>query len=723
MSDLTVLDVVPGLGGASVVRPASGRRPHEVTGWPAEALLVETVIGDQLVPPITARLANWLTDDESLCRQELGILMPELWRSREMLGDVCLRDERILRELENRSLVRSSQLARFSPSALIESVGRPAAELVVATAVRTATATALEIANPTRRQAEEVVTSPLSEIAQWGRDEMGLTTLGQALDRASQEPVRPGTVADAATALKETRLDAITGEVSERYDLAGALGRLLSCDPAARPVVEKRLFAGASKLTLDALGRELGITRERVRQIEVRAKETMATLLGDPRYAVVLRAAERLRRRLGECIGISELPEEVQWALEMTDPPTVDHAMQARLVLSVAGRYELHEGWLIRGSSSAFVEQSRRVVEEVLSQGPTPQEELHAHLGSLGIPESEQSSWLLGVCRCRHFDGIVVPWTGSMADKAERVLTIRGEPLSPEEIAEALGGELNRRSLMGQIQGDKRFLRRGLKLYGLRSWGGEEYTSIQDEIAEEIERQGGAATLDHLLRTLCEQFGVAEASVRAYATEAPFVQMSDGRVAIGKGDAQVKLVAIEDTRGCFRAGSHWLLRVPVDYDVLRGSGRSVPPGVVQHIGLRPGERRHIVTPTGELLVRYGRQATVGSLRRAALSLDCEEGDVLFVEFTSDKTASFRASYRAQINETDGLARLAQEVGADSSLDPKSAVGHALGLPPDEASFAAIRRRLRARREPEFLPLVPKGKEVATDGDILRDLSG
>src|SRR5206468_2906570 len=119
-------------------------------------------------------------------------------------------------------------------------------------------------------------------------------------------------------------------------------------------------------------------------------------------------------------------------------------------------------------------------------------------------------------------------------------------------------------------------------------------------------------------------------SVRAYASEPPFVRSASGLVAVANAEVRVDRTPIEDTRGCFRVGTHWSLRVVVDRDILRGSGRSIPPGVLQYLGMRPQDRRHLSTPVGDLLVNYGRQATIGSLRRAAQSLHCVEGDLLFV---------------------------------------------------------------------------------------------
>ena len=248
-------------------------------------------------------------------------------------------------------------------------------------------------------------------------------------------------------------------------------------------------------------------------------------------------------------------------------------------------------------------------------------------------------------------------WHGSMADKASAILDVRGEPLTPEELAEALGGAVNSRSMLNQIQSDERFMRRGLKLYGLRRWGGEEYTTIKEEIEQEIARQGGACSLEHLIEALCSQFGVSESSVRAYAADAPFVKTPQGMITVGEGPTRFTDRAIEDCRGCFRLGTKWAWRVIVDSEVLRGSGRLVPTGFLQSIGMRPGDVRQMLSPVGEVMLRYGRQSTVGSLRRAAMEQGCVEGDRLFVILETEASLRFHAVHVSEIQAREEWSAL------------------------------------------------------------------
>lgn len=730
MRALRILDILPALdtteGSTGPGLRGEPSADGDVGEWPAHRLLAEGLVHEQIVAPVALSLGRRLVSDPELRTEPLGTLLPELPRIVRRMDDRLGLDPRVVVKTADLGVRRWSQLSRFSPRELQERHGAGNSVLIVTATIRLAAEHALGLCTPTRESQEIVMADALSEIALWALHELKLTTVHEALEAVRSEAELPPGVSQAATSLLDRSLSSVaTGDPAD-YELDSAIVRLVDGFGWRDSVILfRRIYRPPrSRQTLDELGAYLHVTRERVRQIERQIEERVAAMLRQPPMGVVHREAARLRQTLGECIALADIPDRVRWALDETAAPDVNASVCGQVLLSLAGPYEEFDRWLVRGRATRLVEESREAVGRALDAGPAPAEEVVVHLAALGIPEGEQMTWLLDVCRCREFYGLIVPWQGSLADKAEQVLAIRGEPLAADEIVEALGPDTNRRSLLGQIQGNPRFRRRGLKLYGLSSWGGEEYTTIQDELAEEIERQGGAASLEHLITTLCSEFGVAEASVRAYANEAPFVQSDNGLVTVGDGPAQYAKVPIEDTRDCFRSGSHWALRVVVDSELLRGSGRPIPPGVLQHIGLKPGDRRSLVTPTGELLVRYGRQATIGSLRRAALNLDCEEGDLLFVDLTSDKTASFRRAARSDWQGESGISRLALEVGAPADDDPTAAVAHALGLPPDEHTAAAIRRRLRARREHDLLEYVPDDLPDAPPAydDILGDLT-
>jgi biotin operon repressor len=720
-SNLTLTDVLPALDGfegswTERVKPGLGLELFAPRDVPAVWMLNEFVTAGLVRPPAALSIAQLLVDDTALSQAALASLLPDLVRA-GLIDQAFSATTTAFRTLHDAGLAHWAELAAWTPDRLTRRFTRDEATVVVASAIREATRQALHLA-PSTNPRPSSLDGAMTTIATWAKYELGMKTLGEALDASEADAVVPSEVQRAREQLRTLALSELAGGDAAAYDLTAALRRLLACPDRGKLILEGRIYPDGTKLTLDELGERLGVTRERVRQIENELKKKIALVLEGGDVDVIKRTARRLRDQIGVCRRLDGLPSWAAWALDMEAAPTAESALHARVLVTMAARFTVRDGWLVRDD---VVERSTAEVDRRLKEGAISVEEASSVLIDMGVPASEQDSWLERVCKCRVLDGMVISWKGSMADKAAAVLQVRCEPLSGEEIAEALGPDTNYRSMINQIQADPRFLRRGIKMYGLTMWGGEEYTTIAEEIEQEVERLGGAASLDHLIETLCNGFGVSESSVRAYATSPPFVRTPDDLITMSSGAQTYSRRPIEDCRGCFRVGSHWALRVVVDKELLRGSGRQVPIGVPQLLGIRPGESRQVPTPVGELMVRYARQATMGSLRKAALKLGCVEGDRLFVVFTGDAAIDFVSVSAGDVEALAGVERLAREVGGEPGAAPVPTVAYALGLPSDEYRAAAVRRRLVARKEEEFLGLIADEVDIDIDDDVLNQL--
>lgn len=690
---------------------------------PAAVLVAEWVAGGVLTAPITARLAPVLLEHEEIARQPIHQLFPDLIRRDAPIAEDPAVTSTIDKQLAD-SEIRFWHEAAWTLATIESSWGRTDALILTACALRAAAAEAIRLAPTATAEVPRTPIAALRAIADWASGELQRDRLGEALDAARQDPHAPTEVRHALAALEATELSTLRTPFAGTYNLEAALDRLLSASGNTEIVLHRRVLASREdKLTLEEVGQLVGVTRERIRQIENQLVKRIDQLLADSEFAVIQRAIARVRDETGDCCPLEDLPRHA--AVATGREPELDPRLAAhtRFLFDRAGPWHIHDEWLLHDSHMDLPGKTGLAVERLLATGPAPEGEVLDLLVKNGVPPQSAARWLERVCRCRTIDGQVVLWRGSMADKATAILDLRGEPLTPDELIEALGGDVNSRSMLGQIQSDDRFMRRGLKMYGLRRWGGEEYTTIKEEIEQEIERQGGACSLEHLIETLCSQFGVSESSVRAYAADAPFVKTPQGMITLGEGPTRFAERAIEDCRGCFRLGTHWAWRVVVDSELLRGSGRLVPTGFLQSIGMRPGDVRQMSSPVGEVMFRYGRQSTIGSLRRAAIEEGCDEGDRLFVILETESSLRFDAVPMSKIQATEGLDRLASEVGAPSAPDAVTAAAQALGLPPDEYGIDAVRRRLRARREEDLLELLPTDSAVNPTIDLMDELIG
>ncbi len=279
------------------------------------------------------------------------------------------------------------------------------------------------------------------------------------------------------------------------------------------------------------------------------------------------------------------------------------------------------------------------------------------------------------------------------------------------DLHESVSLDANPRSFSNQVQADKRIMRRGKEVYGLRSWGGEEYSGIRDELEQAVERAGGRVDLEELISTFVDQFGVSAHSVRAYAAERRFIRHADGTLAMRTGDdpeVAHRQIPAETTPGLFLLHGIWHLRAYVDSELLRGSGRVVRSGVAIAAGLEPDLTLGFEYERGSVMFSWsGNQPYVGSLRGIANAHGCTERDLLFIPLDGAEPRTCRVTRGTDRDRANGIRRLGLEMGLGSDEvddDDPACVGRILGLPLG-ADWHDIVDRLRDRGENHLLEFI------------------
>ena len=126
-----------------------------------------------------------------------------------------------------------------------------------------------------------------SELAK--RLDVSLSQLSVMLDRLDKRDVSlDGRTCEAAAPLLDSQIaqhddqeTCLVNDQSRGHRAAAVRSALLTLDERERFIAENRLMADQDdELSLAEVGRRFGVSRERVRQLEVRAKEKLRTLLG-----------------------------------------------------------------------------------------------------------------------------------------------------------------------------------------------------------------------------------------------------------------------------------------------------------------------------------------------------------------------------------------------------------------------------------------------------------
>jgi hypothetical protein len=474
-------------------------------------------------------------------------------------------------------------------------------------------------------------------------------------------------------------------------------------DERQRAIARDRLYA-AQRATLDELAQRFSITRERIRQIERDLRDHVEAWLASPAASSLVAHVSWLRGRLGSAVPADDLAAAVPW--HRGDLRTLGIPAW-RFVRTLLTGYEQADGWLVSGGADELREKTR----QLFTDGPRPLGEAVSMVAQLGVREDVAERWILAVPQLRVLGQHVVPWPRSINEKAEAVLAVAGAPLSPEEIQERIGEDYSLVGIRNQLTADERFHRIDRNKYGLTRWGGDEYLGIREMIAREIERAGGEASVSTIVTNLTSRYDVSESSVRAYSGGPGFERTQRGWIRVagtspgGESEPYQPRKDVSETRRSFRSrDGRWWHRVDVNAEHLRGSGSPLPTGFAAYMGMAPGGSLTASTPSGDVVISWHNQPTMGSIRNVLADFKAGEGDHVFLT-VSDGGELLTRYLPAAAPGMPPLNRALYLIGytapVNSELEGLRLIGARIGLP-DTAAREEVLARLRERGDRDIL---------------------
>lgn len=445
--------------------------------------------------------------------------------------------------------------------------------------------------------------------------------------------------------------------------------------------------------TLDSLGKEFGLSRERIRQIESKAVRRAKYALSKD-FRVLSQVGIRLRRELGPLFPGSypAIEDSIRGVLG------AHHSELHRAVLYwLAGPYE-RDGGVYKLVGDTLWRSINRDLARIIGDDGATEDELLEFLLSKGI-HSEFALAVLGeVERLHFFNGRYYRRKPTLPDRLAQALETLSRPATVEELIAEVDPSMIARNVSARLQADDRFIRATKDEYGLRSWGLEEYGGIADAIARAINAAGGRAEIRNLLSDIPDAFGVRPGSVKLYL-DAPMFVVEGETVRRRRPDEPFRVEDVVASRcGVFRLGQTVSILFQVDSEALRGSGRPLTQDVVQALGLKPGESRAFAGEGFEIRVYWPQTSwsggSAGSIRDAVESVGGSLGDELRLTFnTSAQTVSTALVERNKVQNLDPESAIALLTGIEST-GPKqilSELNRALGEP-----LAGAESLLRAR---------------------------
>ncbi len=436
------------------------------------------------------------------------------------------------------------------------------------------------------------------------------------VERSVLGQVLPADVTHALDRLRARRIPAPAPTTDAESVLAAWFGEMKIRD---RDILQHRLV-GAPPRTLEEIGSQHGVTRERIRQVQRKLTDKVPGLLATDEWRVVRWEVFAQQHRLGACAPLTLSEAEFLSSSE---------GFPRALILWLAG-YERFEQTVRR---RGFATPSAGTVPLLDGTPIVDRDALGASLVADGV-HVELVDWLIdsvpGIAR---IDDEVVLWPSNIVEKSYAVLSVRGVPMTPDALAEAIGGGVSVRGLRGRLYEDDRVARVSAREVGLVAWGGEEYTSVPGLMTTYLEEHGPSSITD-LQDNLEERFGASRASVAMVRAAPIFANRGQQIWLRGADEPFVPRNTSHIIPGHYRAGDRLVWRLKADRELMRGSGRSAPPEIAAFVGLQPGANTKLRATPRDVHFAWLMTSHVGpqmgSLKQLAEAEGIVEGDELFL---------------------------------------------------------------------------------------------
>lgn len=380
-------------------------------------------------------------------------------------------------------------------------------------------------------------------------------------------------------------------------------------------------------VTLDALGRQRGVSRERIRQVEDSACKKLRKLL---RFS----AAENLERFMAllDRPGASEGELAAPFKPGNVTEPEI--AFLRYTLWAFKARPAAAFGQVVRDWWTADQSWFAAELRDVAGVAPCDEPELIAALSAHDLGGMDPTIAFAGKGSPIFHDARVAGWirrTPRDRDAAWMALRRAAIPMTPSELSSQLA--LKTHNLDEAMRRDARFTRlRPSGRWSLTDWGLSEsrYESTLEAVVDVL-REQGPQTLAQLTRGVIARYPVSPGAVHQCLSHESVGRWPDGRVDLVDRGAPRR----EESRPARPAGiihqeggDSLVMYRRVDGELLRGSGLQLHRYVTWALDMNTAPRsRLFAIGDGPLIeIKKGvHGSTISSLRAFAIELGAREG--------------------------------------------------------------------------------------------------
>jgi hypothetical protein len=294
-----------------------------------------------------------------------------------------------------------------------------------------------------------------------------------------------------------------------------------------REIISRRFGLYDRKETLEQIGELLGITRERVRQLEKAVITRLKSAGKDlPHVQKVESALSGHLNSMGHVARTSDLAQKFPNKNPKIDQSRIAflaHLSPGLAVIDDSDHYFHSVGLAAKHSEKQIREQVEKIVDSIKNIGePT---DIDTVAKKVGNPDAKNVEALAGISKNianLHGRWGLVKWPmvnpKNIRDKIYVILHDNKKPMHFSEIAEAIKkSDFKRKNVTTQaihneLIKDKRFVLIGRGIYALKEWGYKKGT-VADVIADVLRKEGGPLHRDEIVRRVLKSRHVKETTI------------------------------------------------------------------------------------------------------------------------------------------------------------------------------------------------------------------
>lgn len=544
-------------------------------------------------------------------------------------------------------------------------------------------------------QESSPLTTGMHQFAKWALAETQATTLWEAF----AEIINKYTGTQAWASVASIKLAELMPPPVHPYEILNVWA--MKQDLRERTVFWARISGSIPKVTLQELAAEFGVTRERIRQVEVRVRRAFERFLNDYESSPIHWRAETVNQVLGVAGKFNTVADKLEAPAHCRDYSAV--------IVELSGPYVNEKGWYVL-ESALQDEPTPWIIAQADEAGRIDSELASRCLTEWGLDVVHHRDWLTRNGDIRQFNNQLVCWGNSISDRLVFALADLGRIATLDEMMSHVGETRPRQSVANAIGSDSRLIRVSRTHWGLSSWELPEYAGTAYSIRSFIEEAGGSMLIGEVVQLMHQTFEVAEGTTKTYFQSPMFVTEGDSIRLRAEEDGPYKLDlrSIDRATGVFHLGPYRAgVLLKVDHNVLRGSGSLLSRAAGAILQVDVNANLKFTDQWGNVLVVTFPETSfmgpsLGSIRLIAESLSANEGD--YVTLVLDRS---NMSVEAVATKPNSLSPGWATVGRLTGItEPVSMPKLADSL---HCATGEVRARLNERGDSDVLDALSKPK--------------